>query len=225
MAISDPQLFLERIGEGKTITSFRAGEIVFKQGTPATAVYYLQTGKAKESVTSDQGKDAVVDLLEPGFFFGINSLNGRNHGQAASVIRMSTVTAITRCVVTILTAEAMTDALKDPTFSQFFLMYLLQTNHRIEAEKIDLLLNPSEKRLAQKLLMLAHFGEGPTQTIGPEITQEMLAEMIGTTRPRVNFFLNRFRNNGLIKYNGGITVLPGLLTAVLLDGDNKVDKE
>lgn len=208
----DPKTFLERVGDGRTITAYRPGEVVFKQADPAHLVFYLQLGKAKESVTSDQGKDAVVGMLEPGFFFGTSTLDG-------AYVRLSTVTAITPCIVTAITVDEMRKALKVPRFAQLFMAYLLHYNSQIEAEKIDLLLNVSEKRLAHRLLMLAHFGEGPPEIIGPEITQEMLAAMIGTTRPRVNYFLNRFRNMGFIEYSdgGSIKVLPYLLKSMLMD--------
>lgn len=206
----DPRSFLERVGEGKRIILFRQGETVFRQGTPAAHVYYLREGKAKETVLSETGKDAVVGMIDPGMFFGSSSLDdgGQWH---------STVTAIVPCIVTEITVPAMRQALQQPLFSQLFMAYLLRHNSTIEAEKVNLLFNRIEKRLAQKLLILAHFGDGPPQVIGPEITQEMLAEMIGTTRPRVNHFLNKFRRMGFIKYNGGITVMPSLLRTLLHD--------
>jgi CRP-like cAMP-binding protein len=204
----DPKQFLERVGEGKRIGRYRAGEVIFKQGAVATHVYYLQVGRAKETVTSESGKDAVIGTIEPGMFFGTGGLDGHDHSSSA-------VVAIVPCIVTEITIGAMKQALQVPRFAQTFLLYLLHLNSRIEAERVNLLFNSSEKRLAQKLLILAHFGEGPPKIIGPEITQEMLAEMIGTTRPRVNHFLNKFRRLGFIKYNGGITVLPTLLKTLL----------
>lgn len=205
----DPLNFLASVGSGKTITTHAPGEVIFKQGTHADLVYYLQNGKAKETVESEHGgKDAVVGVLEPGLFFGTSALDG-------GAIRLSTVVAVTTCVVTAITIDAMKKVLKEPRFAQLFMAYLLHHNSKIEAEKVDLLFNSSEKRLARKLLMLAHVAEGPPQIIGPEITQEMLSMMIGTTRPRVNHFLNKFRKLGFIKYNGGIMVQPSLLKAVL----------
>lgn len=204
----NPRSFLGRVGSGKTITVHQRGDVIFKQGEAADLVFYLQSGRAKETVTTEQGRIAVVGMLEPGFFFGTNSLDGGE-------LHLSTVSAVTTCTVTAITKAAMTNALREPNFSQLFIAYLLHHSSQIEAEKINLLFNSSEKRLAQKLLILAHVGDGPLQQIGPEITQEMLADMIGTTRPRVNYFLNRFRKLGFIKYNGGITVLPPLLKAVL----------
>jgi CRP-like cAMP-binding protein len=206
----DPRQFLERVGEGKRIGRYRPGEVIFKQGAQAAQVYYLQEGKAKETVTSEAGKDAVIGMIEPGMFFGTSGLDGADN-------RSSTVTAIVPCLVTEITLNAMRQALQIPRFAQLFVFYLLHLNSRIEAERVNLLFNSSEKRLAQKLLILAHWGDGPPQVIGPEVTQEMLAEMIGTTRPRVNHFLNKFRRLGFIKYNGGITVLPSLLRTLLQD--------
>lgn len=208
----NPKLFLERVGAGKTITDHEPGAVIMKQGTPADQVFYLQSGRATETVTSEHGKDAVVGMLEPGVFFGTSAIDG-------GVNRFSTVTALTRCTVTAIEKNAMKEALKEPRFAQLFMAYLLHHNSKIEAEKVDLLFNNREKRLAQRLLILAHVGEeGMSHVIGPEITQEMLADMIGTTRPRVNYFLNRFRKMGFIKYNDdGILVMPGLLRAVLYD--------
>lgn len=214
----NPKIFLERVGEGKTVTPYRAGSVIMEQGASADQVFYLQSGKAKETVRSDHGKVAVVGVLEPGMFFGTSAADG-------GTIRVSTVTAVTPCIVTAITKEAMHDALKLPKFAQLFMAYLLELNSRIEAEKVDLLFNSSERRLAQRLLLLAHIGQGRSPTvIGPEITQEMLADMIGTTRPRVNLFLNKFRKLGLIQYDGnldhGITVLPALLQMVLQDQEH-----
>lgn len=206
----DPKIFLEAVGDGKMISHHRAGEIIFKQGSPALHVFYLRSGKAKETVASEHGKDAMVGMLEPGIFFGTGSLDGGRH-------RVSTVTAMTPCTVTAITRDAMLAALREPSFAQMFMTYLLDQNTRIEAEKVDLLFNSSEKRLAQRLLILARFGEGRPRIIGPEITQEMLADMIGTTRPRVNYFLNRFRKMGHIRYNGGIEVQASLLNVLVQD--------
>jgi len=206
----DPKQFLERVGDGKRIGKYRPGEVIFKQGAQATHVFYLKEGKAKETVTSENGKDAVIGMIEPSMFFGTSGLDGHDH-------RSSTVTAIVPCIVTEITINAMKQALQIPRFAQLFVLYLLHLNSRIEAERVNLLFNSGEKRLAQKLLILAHWGDGPPQSIGPEITQEMLAEMIGTTRPRVNHFLNKFRRLGFIKYNGGITVMPSLLRTFLQD--------
>jgi CRP-like cAMP-binding protein len=206
----DPKTFLERVGDGKTITRHETGTVIFKQGTAVNAVGYLQWGKAKESVKSDQGKDAVVGILESGRFFGTSILNGN--------ARWSTITAITPCLVTAISIEALREALKYPSFSQMFMTYLLRRIATMKMEKLDLLVTYSRaQRLAQTLLTLSRFGESPRpEIIGPEITQELLAEMIGTTRPRVNKHLNRFRYLGWITYNEhGITVLPELQKALL----------
>lgn len=215
----DPKEFLDRISR-KNIRTRLAGEVIFKQGAPADHVYYLQSGRAKETVASEHGRVAVVGMLEPGFFFGTSALDG------GGISRLSTVTALIPSVVVEINKEAMNDALmSDPRFAQLFMAYLLDRNSQIEAEKIDLLFNSSEKRLAQKLLILAHFGsDDPPQIIGPEITQEMLANMIGTTRPRVNLFLVKFRRLGFIKYNGGIEVMPSLLKALLQETPETTEK-
>jgi CRP/FNR family cyclic AMP-dependent transcriptional regulator len=204
----DPMVFLNNVGGGKTVTVYKPGQTIFRQHDVATDIFYLQTGRAKEIISSEQGKEAVVGMLEPGVFFGASGMYG-------GAERLSTVTALTTCTATAITQEAMKLALHRPQFAQLFMAYLLDHNSRIEAERINLLFNSSEKRLALKLIMLAHVADGEPEVIGPEITQEMLAEMIGTTRPRVNYFLNKFRKLGFIKYNGGIVVLPALLEAVL----------
>lgn len=209
----DPKNFLQRVGSGKTITRRLAGTVVFKQGDHADHVFYLQSGRAKETVTSDQGKEATVGVLDAGHFFGTSAFDG-------GIIRLSTVVTVTECTITEITKTAMTRALKEPRFAQLFVAYLLHHNSKIEAEKIDLLFNNTEKRLAQRLLILAHVGDGAPQMIGPEITQPMLATMVGCTRPAVNKFLVKFRRLGFIKYDDflGIEVLPTLLKAVLQDG-------
>jgi CRP/FNR family cyclic AMP-dependent transcriptional regulator len=208
----DPQASLARVGLGKTILEFEKGQNIFEQGDVADAVYYLQQGKVKLAVLSDQGKEAVVGILEPGQFFGESCLNG--HRQ-----RISTTTAMEHCVVTAITRAAMIASLHDePAFSEFFMAYLLTRNIRIEEDLIDQLFNSSERRLARMLLLLANFGkEDAPQPISPNISQETLAEMIGTTRSRVSFFMNKFRKLGFINYNGHIEVNSSLLTAVLHD--------
>ena len=163
-------------------------------------------------VLSDQGKEAVVGILEPGQFFGEGCMNGH-------ALRIATTTALEDCVVTVITKAAMVAALHDqPKFSELFVAYLLTRNSRIEEDLIDQLFNSSEKRLARLLLLLANFGkEGSPQPISPNISQETLAEMIGTTRSRVSFFMNKFRKLGLISYNGKIEVHRSLLNAVLYE--------
>jgi CRP/FNR family transcriptional regulator, cyclic AMP receptor protein len=206
----DPQVFLAKMGDGKTVLKFDEGQNVFEQGDVADTVYYIQKGRIKLTVLSDQGKEAVVGILEPTQFFGEGCLNGHK-------LRIATTTAMEVAVITAITKPAMIAALHDePTFSEMFITYLLSRNSRIEEDLIDQLFNSSERRLARMLLLLANFGkEGSPQPISPHIRQETLAEMIGTTRSRVNFFMNKFRKLGLISYNGHIEVHSALLTAVL----------
>ena len=208
----DPQVFLAVVGSGKTIVEFCKDQIVFAQGDVANAVFYLQKGRVKVVVVSDQGKEAVVGILESGQFFGEGCMNGHS-------LRIATTTAMEDSLVTVITKAAMLAALSDqPKFSEMFVAYLLSRNSRIEEDLIDQLFNSSEKRLARLLLLLANFGkEGNPQPIVPNISQETLAEMIGTTRSRVSFFLNKFRKLGLISYNGKIEVNSSLLHAVLYD--------
>jgi CRP-like cAMP-binding protein len=208
----DPKAFLTKVGEGKTITRYKPGEIIFKQGEPAGAVYYLQYGSVKESVVSDQGREAVVGMLEPGLFFGTACLDG-------PAVRASTATAVKASMVTAIAKEAMNAMLNGRLeFAQLFRVYQLHLTSRLEADKIDLLFNSIEKRLARALLILAHVGaDREPQKIGADISQELIAEMIGTTRPRVNYFMTKFRKLGYIKYNGGIEVSPQLLSIVMND--------
>src|SRR6202047_2531723 len=202
--------FLAKVGAGKQILEFHKNQHVFEQGDVADTVFYLQKGKVKLTVLSDQGKEAVVGILGPGQFFGEGAMNGHT-------LRISTTTAMDDCVITAITKDAMLAAVHDePKFSEMFMAYLLTRNSRIEEDLIDQLFNSSEKRLARPLLLLANFGkEGSPQPINPNISQETLAEMIGTTRSRVSYFMNKFRKLGLISYNGHIEVNNSLLNAVL----------
>jgi CRP/FNR family cyclic AMP-dependent transcriptional regulator len=206
----DPKTFLAKVGTGKTILEFHKNQHVFQQGDVADTVFYLQNGRVKLTVLSEQGKEAVVAILEPSQFFGEGCMNGQK-------LRISTTTAMDDCVITAITKEAMLAALRDePKFSEMFMAYLLTRNSRIEEDLIDQLFNSSERRLARTLLLLANFGkEGSRQPISPNISQETLAEMIGTTRSRVSHFMNKFRKLGLIDYNGHIEVHNSLLSAVL----------
>jgi CRP/FNR family transcriptional regulator, cyclic AMP receptor protein len=206
----DPTAFLARVGTGKTILKFEKNQHVFKQGDAADTVFYIQKGRVKLTVLSEQGKEAVVGILELGQFFGEGCLNGHP-------LRIATTTAMEECVITSITKEAMIAALRtEPKFSELFMAYLLTRNSRVEEDLIDQLFNSSEKRLARLLLLLAHFGkEGRPQPILVDISQEALAEMIGTTRSRVSYFMNKFRKLGLISYNGKIEVHNSLLNAVL----------
>jgi CRP/FNR family cyclic AMP-dependent transcriptional regulator len=200
------------VGSGKTILKFHSNQNVFAQGEAADTVFYIQKGRVKLTVVSEHGKEAVVGILEPGQFFGESCMNGH-------ALRIATTTAMEECVITSITKEAMIAILHaEPKFSEMFMAYLLTRNSRVEEDLIDQLFNSSEKRLARLLLLLAHFGkEGSPQPINQSISQETLAEMIGTTRSRVSFFMNKFRKLGLISYNGKIEVHNSLLSAVLHD--------
>jgi len=211
-ALFDPRVFLARVGEGKAILKVDKGQIVFAQGDAADTVFYIQKGRMKVLVVSEQGKEAVVGILEAGQFFGEGCLNGHP-------LRISTTMAMEDCLVTSITKGAMLAALQsEPKFSELFMTYLLSRNSRIEEDLIDQLFNSSERRLARLLLLLANFGkDGTPQPITGQISQETLAEMIGTTRSRVSYFMNKFRKLGFITYNGKIEVHSSLLNAVLYD--------
>ena len=206
----DPLAFLAKVGTGKTISVYRKDQIIFSQGEVADTIFYLQKGGVKIVVLSDQGKEAVVGILEPGQFFGEGCMNGHS-------LRIATSTATEESLITSISKSAMIAVLHDePKFSELFVAYLLTRNSRVEDDLIDQLFNSSEKRLARLLLLLAKFGkEGSPTPISPSISQETLAEMIGTTRSRVSFFMNKFRKLGLISYNGKIEVHNSLLDAVL----------
>jgi len=208
----DAEAFLDSAGAARRVVSYPKGKIVFSQGQPSDAVMYIQKGSVKISVLSRTGKEAVVAMLGPGDFFGEGALTGQS-------IRIGTATAATSTTVLIIEKAAMLHLLQDePTFSERFIAYILARNLRIEADLVDHLFNSSEKRLARTLLLLARYGDrgGPERRI-PKISQETLAEMIGTTRSRVNFFMNRFRDLGFIEYNGDIKVNTSLLSVVLHD--------
>jgi CRP/FNR family cyclic AMP-dependent transcriptional regulator len=206
----DAKVFLGKVGAGKTILEFHKNQHVFEQGDVADTVFYIQKGKVKLTVLSEQGKEAVVAILESGQFFGEGCMNGHT-------LRIATTTAMEDCLITAITKPAIIAALHDePKFSELFMAYLLTRNSRIEEDLIDQLFNSSERRLARLLLLLANFGkEGSSQPISPNISQETLAEMIGTTRSRVSHFMNKFRKLGFISYNGNIEVNNSLLNAVL----------
>jgi CRP/FNR family transcriptional regulator, cyclic AMP receptor protein len=206
----DPKDFLAKVGAGKQVLEFHKNQHVFEQGDVADTVFYIQRGKVKLTVMSEHGKEAVVAILEPGQFFGEGCMNGHK-------LCIATTTAMEDSLITAITKAAMIAALHDePKFSELFMAYLLTRNSRIEEDLIDQLFNSSERRLARMLLLLANFGkEGSPQPISPNISQETLAEMIGTTRSRVSHFMNKFRKLGLISYNGHIEVHNSLLSAVL----------
>jgi CRP/FNR family transcriptional regulator, cyclic AMP receptor protein len=208
----DPKLFLAKIGEGKTILRCHKNQTIFSQGQSADAVFYIQQGKVKLTVISEQGKEAVIAVLGPGQFFGEGCLNGHP-------LRLATTRAIDECVITRLEKETMIATIhNEPEFSELFMTYLLSRNSRIEEDLIDQLFNSSEKRLARLLLLLANFGkEGKPEPIVGKFSQETLAEMIGTTRSRVSFFMNKFRKLGFIEYNGKLEVHNSLLNVVLYD--------
>jgi CRP-like cAMP-binding protein len=208
----DAHDFLAKMGAGKTILKLQKNQTIFTQGQTADTVYYIQQGKIKLTVISEHEKEAVVGILGPGQFFGEGCMNGHP-------LRIATTTAMEDCVVTAITKQAMKATLHDqPAFSEVFVAYLLTRISRIEEDLIDQLFNSSERRLARILLLLSHFGkEGTSQPITPNISQETLAGMIGTTRSRVSEFMNKFRKLGLISYNGHIEVNSALLDAVLRD--------
>ena len=208
----DPHAFLATIGEGRKSVLFKGKQRIFAQGDTADAVFYIQTGKVKLTVVSKTGKEATVGILGVGDFFGEGSLAGQ-------VLRIDSATALTDCAVLRIDKKAMMEALhREHEFSDMFVGYLLARNIRYEEDLVDQLFNSSEKRLARVLLLLARFGkEGVPETIVPKISQATLAEMIGTTRARVSFFMNRFRKLGFIHYNGGLQVHSSLLNIVLND--------
>ena len=211
-AAFNPRAFLAKVGEGRAINTYRKNQVVFSQGDRADAVFYIQKGKAKVTVISEQGKEAVVAILGPGEFFGEGCLAGQTQ-------RIATVAIMTEAVVMRLEKTAIVRVIhKEPAFSELFIAHLLGRTLRVEADLVDQLFNSSEKRLARLLLLLANFGkEGKPEPIIAKISQETLAEMIGTTRSRVSFFMNKFRKLGFIQYNGSIEVHSSLLNAVLHD--------
>jgi CRP-like cAMP-binding protein len=211
-AAFDLKAFLATIGAGGSITNWKKGQVIFAQGDPADALFFIQKGKVKVTTLSRQGKEAVVAILGEGDFFGEGCLAGQP-------LRISTQTAITDCLLSRLDKATVVRLLHDePDFAAIFLKYLLTRNIRMEADLIDQLFNSSEKRLARLLLLLANFGrEGKPQPLLADINQETLADMIGATRSRVSFFLNKFRRLGLIDYNGHLTVHSSLLSVVLRD--------
>ena len=211
-AAFDPKLFLARVGDGKTISKYQKDQIVFSQGDVADAVFYIQKGKIKLTVISERGKEAVVGILEPGHFFGEGCLNGHP-------LRVTTAAVIEPSLITRIPKAGMIATLHDEAgFSELFMADLLNRNSRIEEDLIDQLFNSSEKRLARALLLLANFGkEATVEPIIGKFSQETLAEMIGTTRSRVSFFMNKFRKLGYIEYNGKLEIRSSLLNVVLYD--------
>lgn len=210
--VFDPKMFLAKAESGRTISRYRANDILFTQGGSADSVFYISTGKVKVSVISEQGKEAVVAIMGPDEFCGEGCLAGQAR-------RMATATAMTSCEIMRLEKKALLRVLHDePAFSEMFIAHLLKRMIRVEEDLVDQLFNSSEKRLARALLLLANFGkEGRPEPIIGKVSQETLAEMIGTTRARVSHFMNKFRNLGFIEYNGRLTIHSSLLNVVLHD--------
>jgi CRP/FNR family cyclic AMP-dependent transcriptional regulator len=208
----DPNIFLATIGDARKTLAVQKRQSIFTQGDRADAVFYIQDGKVKLTVVSKSGKEATIGILTSGSFFGEGALAGQT-------VRMGSAATMTDCELVRVNKKAMMEALhREHAFSDMFVAYLLARNIRYEEDLVDQLFNSSEKRLARILLLLAHFGkEGVPETVVPKISQETLAEMIGTTRSRVSFFMNRFRKLGFIHYNGGLHVHSSLLNIVLHD--------
>jgi CRP-like cAMP-binding protein len=209
----DAAAFLASAGLGRRIVQLAPKETFFSQGDPADSVFYLQTGRAKVTVVSTAGKEATITLVSSGQFVGEGAL------AAAAGLRLSTATAITACTALKIGRNEMVRVMhEENSLSELFLKFLLEHSRRIQADLVDQLFNSSEKRLARILLLMAEFGQpGEPEQYIPKISQETLAEMVGTTRSRVSFFMNRFRKLGFIEYNGRIKVNKSLLNAVLLD--------
>jgi len=214
----DSKTFLSKIGSGRVNEKFSAHDIIFSQGDAAAAIFYLQKGKVKLTVTSENGKEAVLAIIGPEDFFGEGCLNGQTK-------RLATATAMAECLIMRLERSAMLRVLHDePKFSELFILHLLHRNSRVEEDLVDQLFNSSEKRLARTLLLLANFGkDSKPEPVIAKISQETLAEMIGTTRSRVSFFMNKFRRLGFIDYNGDthgeLHVNTSLLNMVLRDSE------
>jgi CRP/FNR family cyclic AMP-dependent transcriptional regulator len=208
--VVDAKAFLATVDTGRSRSNYRTDEVIFSQGDPADAAFFIQNGKVKLTVVSEQGKEAVVALSGPGEFFGEGCLAGQPR-------RMATATAMIECEIMRVEKQAMIRVLhEEPAFSEMFVSHLLERTIRVEADLVDQLFNSSEKRLARALLLLANFGkEGRPEPILAKISQETLAEMIGTTRARVSFFMNKFRRLGLIEYNGHIEIHSSLLNVIL----------
>jgi CRP/FNR family cyclic AMP-dependent transcriptional regulator len=209
----DPKTFLSTINGGRKIASFLKKQAIFAQGDPSDAVFYIREGKIKLTVVSEGGKEATIGILDEGAFFGEGCLTGQP-------VRMCSATALTDCLVMRINKKSMMEVLhREHAFSDLFVAYLLTRNIRYEEDLVDQLFNSSEKRLARILLLLARFGkEGVPEAVIPNINQETLAEMVGTTRSRISFFMNRFRKLGFVDYDGGeMQVHSSLLNIVLND--------
>ena len=208
----DPKAFLSIVSQGLTVSSYQENKVVYQQGDVCDAAFYIQSGKAKVTVLSEHGKEAIVGFLGPNDFFGEGCMAGHRR-------RLAGVVTVTPCLITRITKESLHDVIHtEPAFAELFIAYLLARNSRIEEDLVDQLFNSSEKRLARTLLLLANFGkDNEPEPVLAKISQETLAEMIGTTRSRVNFFMNKFRRLGFIDYNGKIEVHRSLLNMVLND--------
>ena len=208
----DPKVFLAKAAEGQTVLKYQSHQTIFAQGDAADAVFYIESGKVKVTVLSQQGKEAVLALLAAGDFFGEGCLTGQPQ-------RMTSTVAMEECTISRLEkAVVLRTVHEEPAFAEMFIAYLLQRNLRMEGDLVDQLFNSSEKRLARLLLILANFGkEDNPETVIPKMSQETLAEMVGTTRSRISFFMNKFRRLGLIDYNGHMTVNRSLLNVILYD--------
>jgi CRP/FNR family cyclic AMP-dependent transcriptional regulator len=210
----DPNTFLAQAGLGRTILQYPKNKVIFAQGEPCDAVFYIQDGRVKLTVLSTQGKEATIALLGPGDFMGESCIT------SDQPLRMSSALPLTDCRILRIEKTTMLKVLhREHAFSDLFVAYLVSRNNHIQEDLVDQLFNSAEKRLARILLLLAHFGkEGRSERVIPKMSQETLAEMVGTTRARVNFFMNRFRQLGLIDYNsGGLEVHSSLLDIVLHD--------
>jgi CRP-like cAMP-binding protein len=207
-----PETFLAEVGKGRTVVAYQKDAVIFAQGEAANSVFYIQKGKVKLTVVSEQGKEAVIAMLGAADFFGEGCLT-------VQPFRMATATAMSECSIMRLEKAVVMQILhEEPAFAELLLSYMLTRTMRIEEDLVDQLFNSSEKRLARALLMMANFGkDGQPETVIPKISQETLAEMIGTTRSRVSFFMNKFRKMGFIKYNGTLEVHSSLLNVVLHD--------
>jgi CRP-like cAMP-binding protein len=208
----NPGAFLASMRGGRTEQKYKRGQTIFHQGDEADAVYFIEKGKVHITVASKQGKEGVIAILEPGQFFGEGCLAGQP-------LHMATASAMAEAVVIRIEKQTMIDLLRDqPDFSQLFMGFLLSRNVQIEADLVDQLFNSSEKRLARVLLMLAHFGkDGKMEPVIPNISQDLLAARVGTTRSRINFFMNKFRKLGFIEYNGTLKVNSALLNVIVHD--------
>jgi CRP-like cAMP-binding protein len=207
----DLKAYLESTGPARKVHDYAPNDVIFSQGDACTDIFYVQNGVIKLSVLSSKGKEAVVAMLTPGDFFGETALTGQT-------ARIETATAIQASRVLAIERTAMVKLLHDePVFSDRFIAHMLARNARIEADLVDQLFNSSEKRLARTLLLMARYGQLHPQSVVPPVSQETLAEIVGTTRSRVNFFMNKFRKLGLIEYNGALKVNPSLLSVILHD--------